>query len=445
VSATPNASPRGLRRILGRWDLTALGLNQVIGGAIFAVPASLAAHAGAWSPLLVVAVGAASLLIALSFAEVGSRFEGTGGPYLYARAAFGRFAAFEIGWMAWVTRVASWASILNVLVATLGFYWPVVTGGAPRAALMTLVAAVIAAINVRGIRQSSVAINLFTVGKLAPLLIFVVVGFWFADAGRLIPSRPLSFAEFSSAALLLIFAFGGYENIPIPAGEARDPRRAVPFALVTTILIVTAIFAAIQTVALGTLPTLPVSTAPLADAAAIFLGPAGAALLTIGATVSIAGNNLGGAVAGSRLLFALGEQGDLPSFFGRIHRIYRTPVPAILTTCGITLVLALSGTFVVLAQTSAVSRLVVYVGTCAAAIRLREAALAGMAAPASFLLPFGATIPAAAIVIALGILAGSTRMNLLAGGVALVCGAIVYWTAARRRESDQLVPRSARR
>ena len=115
---TRHAEP-ALRRELGRWDLTAIGVNQVIGAAVFAQPALLAAHAGAWSPWMVAAVGVASMLIALSFAEVGSRFEGTGGPYLYTRAAFGRFAAFEVGWMLWFTRAASWAAVINVLATSL--------------------------------------------------------------------------------------------------------------------------------------------------------------------------------------------------------------------------------------------------------------------------------------------------------------------------------------
>ena len=121
-----------LKRELGKWDLTAIGVNQVIGGAVFALPAALAANVGAWSPWMVAAVGVASMLIALSFAEVASRFEGTGGPYLYTRAAFGRFPAFEVGWMMWFTRAASLASVINVLVSSLGFYWPSLTAGRPR-------------------------------------------------------------------------------------------------------------------------------------------------------------------------------------------------------------------------------------------------------------------------------------------------------------------------
>src|SRR5918994_270146 len=142
--------PSALRRELGRWDLTAIGVNQVIGAAVFAQPALLAAQAGAWSPWMVAAVGVASMLIALSFAEVASRFDGTGGPYLYTRAAFGRFLAFEVGWMMWFTRAASWASVINVLVSSLGFYWPMLTAGPPRTIVITAIIILLAAVNVRG-------------------------------------------------------------------------------------------------------------------------------------------------------------------------------------------------------------------------------------------------------------------------------------------------------
>ncbi len=232
------ASP-ALRRELGRWDLTAIGVNQVIGGAVFALPAALFASAGAWSPWMVAGVGVASMLIGLSFAEAASRFDGTGGPYLYTRAAFGRFAAFEVGWMMWFTRAASWASVINVLVASLGFYWPALTAGPMRTAFLAAIIGIVAAINIRGIRQSSFVVNLFTIGKLLPLILFVAAGVFFVDWPKLAESPPVSLEGLSSSALLLIFAFGGYEVIPVPAGEAKDPRRAVPFALIMTIAGVT--------------------------------------------------------------------------------------------------------------------------------------------------------------------------------------------------------------
>ena len=432
MTQTPDvpAAPT-LRRELGRWDLTAIGINQVIGGAIFAQPAVLAAHAGAWSPWMVGAVGLASMLIALSFAEVGSRFDRTGGPYLYTRAAFGRFAAFEVGWMLWFTRAASWAAVINVLATSLGYYWPALRTGAPRALAITAIIVAIAAINIRGIRQSSIVVNVLTVGKIVPLLVFIAAGLFAIDPSRLAIDEPLTLGGAAAGGLLLIFAFGGYEVVPVVAGETRDPGRAVPFALILTIVSVTAIMTLVQVVALGTLPELATSPTPLVSAAAVFMGAGGAALIVFGATVSTLGNNMGQALSGPRNLYALAEHGDLPAFFGRVHPRFRTPVTAVMFTAAVSLALALSGRFAALAAVSAISRLVVYLFTCAATIRLRQARFAGQVPAPVFIVPLGPTIPALAIVCALTILAGATPQQLRSGVIALVAGAALYAVARR--------------
>jgi amino acid transporter len=415
-----------LRRELGRWDLTAIGINQVIGGAVFAMPAALAAIVGGWSPFLIVGVGLASLLIALTFGEVASRFDGTGGPYLYTRAAFGRFAAFEVGWMQWFTRVASWASVINVLVAALGFYWPSVTAGWARTMLLTAIVAALALINVLGIRQSAWVVNVLTIGKLVPLALFIVVGLTAADLAALHTGPAPALTDLSRSALLLIFAFGGYEVVPVPAGEATDPRRAVPFALITTIAVVTAVLTLAQIVALGTLPGLAASKTPLADAAARIMGATGAAVITLGAVLSTLGNNMGQALSGSRSLFALAENGDVPRVFARVSSRFGTPVVAILFTAAVSLVLATTGTFAGMAAASAISRLVVYVATCAAALRLRSPRFAGQVPAPGMTVPLGPVIPVLAILIALAILAGATPQQLRAGGYALAAGAVLF-------------------
>lgn len=429
-----DAAPR-LRRELGRWDLTAIGVNQVIGAAVFAQPSLYMASVGAWSPWMVAAVGLASLLIALAFAEVSSRFDATGGPYLYTRAAFGRFAAFEVGWMMWFTRAASWAAVINVLATALAFYVPALGSGWPRAMLITLIIAAITAINVRGIRQSSLVLNVLTVGKLVPLAVFIAAGAFFVEWPRLEPGAAPSFAQLSSTGLLLIFAFGGYEVIPVPAGEARDPRTAVPFALIMTIITVTIVMTLAQVVAIGTLPDLARSKTPLADASLLFMGAGGAALMTIGAVLSTSGNNMGQALSGSRNMFALAEQGDLPRLFGYVHPRFRTPVTAIVITSSVSLVLAVSGRYAELALASAVSRLLVYVATCASTLRLRASRAV---APPTFVVPLGPVIPMAAIVIAVAMLAGARREQLVAGSVALAAGAVLYLMAiaGTRRQGE---------
>src|SRR5690606_27720284 len=180
----------------------------------------------------------ATMLTALSFAEAGSRFEGTGGPYLYTRAAFGRFTAFEVGWMMWFTRAASWASVINVLVDALSRYWPVFLGTGARALLMAGIIALIALINIRGIRQSSMVVNVMTIAKLLPLIIFILIGIAYVDWTVFSAPATVTTEQLTTGALLLIFAFGGYEVVPVLGGETKDPRRMLPFALIMTIAIV---------------------------------------------------------------------------------------------------------------------------------------------------------------------------------------------------------------
>jgi amino acid transporter len=419
-----------LRRELGRWDLTAIGVNQVVGGAIFAMPATLAASVGGWSPLLVLGVGLASMLIAVTFAEVSSRFDATGGPYLFTRAAFGRFLGFEVGWMQWFTRVASWAAVINVLVTSLAFYWPSASTEPYRSTLMAAIISTLAVINILGIRQSAWVVNTLTIGKLVPLVLFVALALPLVTFAVVRPGPAPPLGEISKSALLLIFGYGGYEVVPIPAGESRNPHRDVPFALVMTLVIVTSLFALIQLGCLAALPGLAASKTPLIDAAGRTAGIVGAAVITLGAVISTTGNNMGQALSGSRALFALAEHGDVPRPFARVSRKYRTPVTAIVLTAGASLVLATTGSFSIMATASAVSRLFVCVATCAAALRLREPAFAGRVPPPRFRLPLGPAIPVAAIVIASAILFGASKAQLTGGAAALAAGAVLFLIAA---------------
>ena len=423
----------GLRRELGRWDLTAIGVNQVIGGALFAQPSLYAASVGGWSPWLVAAVGLASLLVALSFAEVSSRFDATGGPYLYTRSAFGRFAAFEVGWMLWFTRTASWAAVINVLATALAFYLPSLAGGWARAGFIAVIIVMIAAINIRGIRQSSLVLNVLTIGKLLPLLAFIAVGIFYLDPALLVPQRTPLLAELSATGLLLIFAFGGYEVIPVPAGEARDPKRAVPFALIMTIVIVTVVMTLVQVVALGTLPGLAGSRTPLADAATLFMGGMGAALLTLGAVLSTTGNNMG---AGSLRL----AQPVRARRAGRSPPILRSGAPAVSHAgeCDPRH----------LGRVARPGRIRTLLGPCACQrhqpparlrrdLRLDDSTALGRvrragSTPATFVVPFGPLIPGAAIVLALSMIAGARREQLIAGVIALIVGSFLYLIAVRR-------------
>ncbi len=429
MSAPP--STPALRRALGKWDLTAIGINQVIGSAIFLLPADVARLVGSWSPLLFLAIGLSSLFVALCFAEVGSRFDTTGGPIGPARVAFGRFTGFEVGWMLWFSRVSSGASVINGLAVALGYYWPTISTGLPRAAVILSVLGVLTWVNVRGIKQSSWLVNAFTLGKLLPLTVFVLVGVFFADLSRVVPSEPAPVANLGTAALLLIFAYGGYEVTGVPAGEAANPKKDVPFAFIATILTVSAVMTLTAAVTAGLLPDVGASKTPVADASALVMGVFGGLLVSVGSAISMTGNNMGQLLSGSRSVFALAEQGDLPAVFGRVHPTYRTPHVAIWFTSIVLVVLALTGSFVFLAAVSAVARLVVYMSACGATLRLRSASMARRVAAAEFVAPGGPIVPIVAIAITSSILVSATTQQLLAGGAALAAGAVLFAIATR--------------
>ena len=425
----------GLRRELGRWDLTAIGVNQVIGSAIFLLPSDVARQIGAWGPIAFIAIGCASLLIALCFAEVGSRFDRTGGPYLPARAAYGRFIGFEVGWMLWFTRVASQASVSNGLALALAFYWPWFATGLPRALLLIGVTLALTVINLQGIRQSKWVVNGLTIGKLTPLLLFIAVGIWYIEPARLTTLPDVTIGQVGTAALLLIFAYGGYEVTGVPAGEASNPRRDVPFAFVMTILTVAAVMSLTSVVATGVLPDLAATRTPLADGATVFMGALGALVVSVGSVLSMTGNNMGQVLSGSRTIFALAENHDLPRWFAHVHPVRQTPSHAILFTSAVALTLALTGSFVQLAAVSAVARLVMYLAVCTATLVLRRRPPDETMTAAQFTAPLGPVVPILASLVTLGILAGATTQQLLAGASALVGGAVLYAIARRGADS----------
>ena len=280
----------GLVRVIRRWDLAAIVLNSIIGAGIFGLPAAVLALVGVYSLFAFLFCAFLVTLIILCFAEVSSRYTQTGGPYLYAREAFGPVVGFEVGWLMWIARLTAFAANCNLLIAYFGFFIPSLERGVSRAAAITIVVTVLTAINIIGVRDATILTNALTIAKLLPLVLFVVVGLFFIDSGRYALTAPPALGDFSVSVLLLVYAFTGFEMAAIPGGEARDPRRDLPWALLTAIAVVTVFYLLIQLIAIGTLPELAGSTRPLADAGGRFLGSLGAAIISAGALVSILGN-----------------------------------------------------------------------------------------------------------------------------------------------------------
>lgn len=383
-----NQTAEGLKRDIRRWDLIALFINVTVGAGVFRLPSEIYRAAGAYSLLAFLICAVVVGLIILCFAEVASRFTETGGPYLYGREAFGPTFGFMIGWLMWITRLAGFATLSDVLVVNLGYFWPAATMALPRAAIITGMVVVLTVINTIGVRESALVGNIFTVSKLLPLLLFIGVGLFFINPGNFTFQAKPDVASFSSAVFVLVFMFSGFEAVLINSGEVREPQRNIPFALVTSLGAVALLFIMIQVVCVGTLPELANSERPLADASSRFLGAQGALIITVGALVSVVGTLNAVFLACSRLPFGMAEQGQLPRCFLRTHKRFRTPHVAILITAAAVLLLTLSRTFIYVLTLSIITRVIIYAGTCAALPVLRRRSKR----PASFKAPAGLSI-----------------------------------------------------
>ena len=353
-----------LVRGITRWDLTAIIINTIIGAGIFGLPARVHGLIGTWSLIAFIACAVIIGFIVLCYAEVSSRFSSTGGPYLYAREAFGPVVGFEVGWLYWIVRVATFAANCNLLITYFGFFVPEASQDAFRIGAISVVVLAIFAVNLVGVKQSAILTNIFTAGKLIPLFIFVAVGLFFVQPGNFTFDAIPEHGAFSSAVLLLIYAFVGFEVGVVVGGETKDPQRSMPFALFVALGVVATLYILIQIVSIGTLPGLAESERPLADAGAIFLGAYGAAFITIGALISILGNLNVGFLGSTRLLFAMSEKGELPAALGRTHEKFRTPWVSIVLTSIVIFVLTVYSTFLTAVAIATITRLLVYATTC---------------------------------------------------------------------------------
>ncbi|CAA9381154.1 MAG: hypothetical protein AVDCRST_MAG74-383 [uncultured Pyrinomonadaceae bacterium] len=414
-----------LVRGINRWDLTAIAVNTIIGTGIFLLPARITGLIGSYSLLAFVVCAIIVAFIVVCFAEVASRFRSTGGMYLYAREAFGSAIGFEVGWLYWIVRVTTFATNCNALLIYLGFFFPSAATGYWRIAIVTLVVLLMTVVNFIGVRESTVMTNIFTVGKIVPLLVFALVGVFFIEPANFSFAQTPEYGKFSEAILVLIYAFVGFEAAVIPAGETKDPQKNVPFALLTALVFCVGLFIVIQIVAIGTLPNLADSKTPLADAAGNFLGSFGASFIAVGALISILGNLNGGFLAASRLPFAMAEQKELPQILARTHEKYKTPYVSLLLTAVVIFVFTLQTSFYAALTIATITRLLVYATTCASlpVFRLRS-----NAPEAKFIAPFGVVAAVLSLLLIVWLLTNvDYRREGLAILIAAAVGLIVYF------------------
>ena len=435
MPAPPPIPRHELVRAIGRWSLVALVVNSIIGSGVFGLPSVVAGLIGNLSPYAVLAAGAGMSVIIACFAEVASRFQQAGGPYLYARAAFGRFMGIQTAWMLWLGQVAAPAANANLFVIYLGEFFPHAKDPVPRAIILTLLVGLLTVINIRGVRAGTHVSNLFTAAKLVPLFAVIILGIFVLHAHHWQIASPAventGTSQWLKALLLLVFAYGGFETALAPMSEAKNPRRDAPFALFTALLLCTGIYALIQWLVIGVLPNAAHSQRPLADVARLAVGPVGAALIAIGALISFYGYLSAKILAMPRIPFALAEQGDFPEAFAAIHRKFHTPYVSILVFAAMVWALALTGDFKWNVTLSAVARLLYYAVGCAALPILRRKSTTD--APAMFTLPAGNFFAALGLLLCAILI---TRVDfgqslILVGTIAL---ALLNWAVVVRKK-----------
>ena len=419
------SSEQKLIRAVGLKEVIALTINGIIGAGIFALPATAGRILGIASPIAFLIAGFIACLIVLCFAELGGRYDKTGGAYLYAHEAFGGAFSFVVGWMYFLARLTSVAALCNAMIGFVSYFGEVSTP--LRIVLILLTFAFVGGANYVGIRFSSRAINVLTAAKLIPLLLFIGAGLFFVDwpmfAGvGFPPVKPLA-----ETLLLAMFVFSGFEIVAVPGGEILNPQRTVPRGLLIGTITAIVIYFLIQVVSVATHRDLANAQSPVAEAASTFLGEWGGNLISAGAILSTLGTMLLLVLAGPRILYAMALQNQMPRPLEAVHSMFRTPHVAILIVTILAAAITISGKFRELATLSAMARLVTYAGSALALLRLRQIA------PSSdtFRVPGGPVVPVLTILLSLFLLTAATPQQWLTGSIALAVGLLLYFISRK--------------
>lgn len=416
-----------MKNKLGFWSIVLLGINSIIGSGIFLLPNKAYSLVGTGSIFVILFDMVLVLSIALCFAEASGMFKRNGGPYIYAKEAFGEFVGFEVGFMKWAIAIIAWAAMAAGFVQALGDVWEPAKDTVTKDIIIAIIICGLGFVNILGVKISKLLNNIITLGKLIPLIIFIAVGIFFIKGSNFIPFGISTTSEeinFAPAALLMFYAFTGFESIAVAAEDMHNPEKDLPVATITVMLIVSIFYILIFMVSIGVLgKNLATSLTPIAQAAGNFMGEAGALLITAGTLVSIGGINIAASFVTPRCGVALAEDGILPRIIAKNGR-YGTPTTAIIITVILALLIALSGSFVKLAAISVISRFVQYLPTCLAIPVLRKKRPDLVR---TFKVPFGPVIPIFAIVVSCWLVYNSDLEKILIGLGGLILGVPIYF------------------
>ena len=428
--------PKGPKKVFTTLDLVCLGINGVIGSGIFILPGIIAKNAGIYAPLLYLICGLFCFSIALCFAEVGSTFTKTGGAYVYASEAFGPFVGFLVGWQIWIASIIGWASVATGLLFALDYFYPGITKSTDGKIAVALVIIILSVLNFFGAKMGAYASNLFTFAKMIPLTIFLFIGISHINIGNFTGQGFPGWKFLSVAFLQVLYVYTGFEELPLPASEVKNPQKSIPKAIFIVLSTVTLFYVAIQFISQAGCPEISSAgiKSPLAYAAKVFAGNPGGVLLGIGAIVSMAGVNAGIALTAPRSLYALARDKFLPDLLAKLHPGFHTPYIAIVINTAVVLYLTLTGTFTALVNLVALASLMQYIPTCLAVITLR---IKKPDLKRGYTVPGGLTIPIIAVFVCVYLMSHATKIQLLYTLYALMAGVPFYFLSKKNREAEE--------
>lgn len=419
-------------RGVGMAGAAILVLNSMIGAGIFALPGVVAPRAGLWSPWLFLIIGVLVISIVLTLAELASYFKDSGGPVLYTTTAFGPLTGFTTGWILFVSRVAAFAANTNVMAIYLAVVWPWFGTDIGRVALIVTVCGALTWSNYIGVKEGVRTMAVITVLKLIPIALLIILGLQHVSGDTLFPSNMPTIDDLGGTTLLLIYAFVGFESATIISGETKNPKKTLPRALVRTVIGTGFLYFLIVLTFISVLPDPSAPSQTLTDVGQALMGPVGVVMMTFAAFFSIGGNLSAIMLAVPRLPFALAEERLLPRWFGHVHEKYATPSNSILLLGGMGLVLALSGTFELLAAASSLTRLIAFV-LCIGSLPIIRRKASEEELRDAYRLRGGYAIPFVALVLCLWIGAQSDLRAWQVTGSLLAVGLVLYTLASKRR------------
>lgn len=403
-----------------------LVLNGMIGAGIFALPSAVAVELGTFSPWLFLAAGVLIITVVLTFAELSSYFRISGGPVLYATRAFGSLIGFSTGWIYYVSRAAALAANSNAMAIYLGALSPWFATNIGRAFVIIAVCAGLTLVNVLGVKDGVRTLAVFTVLKIVPLLIMILLGLQYVSPEILFPDNLPTIDDLGGTMLLLIYAFVGFETVLITAGETAKPKVTIPSTLIVTVIATGLLYFLIVLVYVSVFAGEFTESATLVDVGRKLAGPVGAIAITMAAVFSIGGNLSSIMLAVPRLTLSMAEHQLLPRWFGHLHAKYSSPANSIMFLGAMSAILALSGSFVRLAIASSLTRLITYV-VCIAALPVIKGQADRLTVERAFHIKGGYIIPIIAFGLCLWMISHSSADSWTLVGGLLVAGLVLYW------------------